>query len=250
MNYQITRGGQSYGPYTLSDLQRYVASGHVLLTDLAKSEEMAEAVPVSQILNPGGQPQAFIPPPFQGAGGPPPMGYQPAYAQAAAGMPTAQFDDPPNLNWGLVLLFDALTCGLFQMVWNIVFSVWMRKVQPNSNALFYYIGGYALGLVYSFGYVPAMMDQIRHAVAHDPVAQMHMAHQGFMYLVAFAGWVLKLMARFTMKSSLEEHYNTVEPIGLRLNGVLVFFFGGLYIQSQLNRINEIKQAMRYRGAAY
>ena len=53
-----------------------------------------------------------------------------------------------------------------------------------------------------------------------------------------------------MKSSLEEHYNTVEPIGLRLNGVMVFFFGGLYIQSQLNKVNEIKQAMRYRSAAY
>lgn len=254
MNYQITRGGQSYGPYTLSDLQRYVASGHVLLTDLAKSDEMSEAVPVSQILNPEAPPQAYMPPPFQGAGGPPAMGYQPAYAQSAGGVPAAQFDgqfaDPPNLNWGLVLLFDALTCGLFQMVWNVVLSAWMRKVQPNSNAIFYYIGGYALGIVYSIGYVPGMMEQVRHIMAHDPTFQPHMAHQALMSLLAFAGWVLKLIARFTMKSSLEEHYNTVEPIGLRLNGVMVFFFGGLYIQSQLNRINEIKQAMRYRSAAY
>jgi hypothetical protein len=30
---------------------------------------------------------------------------------------------------------------------------------------------------------------------------------------------------------------------------MVFFFGGLYLQSQMNRINEIKQAMRYRGFA-
>ncbi len=27
MNYFITRDGQQYGPYTLADLQRYVASG-------------------------------------------------------------------------------------------------------------------------------------------------------------------------------------------------------------------------------
>ena len=254
MNYHIQRGDQSYGPYTLSDLQRYVASGHVLPTDLAKSEGTAEAVPVSQILNPSAQPQAYAPPPYvapyQGAGGAPPvLGYQ-AYGQPENGASIAQFDDPPNLSWGLVLLFDAITCGLFQMVWNIIFSVWMRRVQPNSNALFFYIGGYALGIVYSVGYVPFFMEQMRHAVAHDMILTPHMTHQALLSLAAFAGWVLKLVARFAMKSSLEEHYNTVEPIGLRLSGVMVFFFGGLYIQSQLNKVNEIKQAMRYRSTAY
>ena len=39
-----------YGPYTLEDLQRYLASGNVLPTDLAKSEEMSDWLPVSQIL--------------------------------------------------------------------------------------------------------------------------------------------------------------------------------------------------------
>ncbi len=50
MLYHVTRNGQNYGPYTLEDLQRYVASGNVLPTDLAKSDEMAEWVPVSQVL--------------------------------------------------------------------------------------------------------------------------------------------------------------------------------------------------------
>jgi hypothetical protein len=36
MNYFITRDGQQYGPYTLADLQRYVASGEILLTDLRR----------------------------------------------------------------------------------------------------------------------------------------------------------------------------------------------------------------------
>ncbi len=254
MNYHITRGTQIYGPYTVADLQRYVASGHILPTDLAKGEDTGESVPVSQLLKPAGQSSAFAPTPyqgeFQGGGALPVMGYQGAYAQPAGGDAGAQFSDPPNLSWGLVLLFDALTCGFFQMVWNIIFSAWMRRVQPNSMALFYYIGGYVLGIAYSVGYVPVFMEQMRHALAHDGLVAPHVAHQALMYLLAAAGWVLKLVARFTMKSSLEEHYNTVEPIGLRLNGVLVFFFGGLYIQSQLNKVNQIKQAMRYRGAAY
>jgi len=33
-----------------------------------------------------------------------------------------------------------------------------------------------------------------------------------------------------MKSSIEEHYNTAEPIGLELNGVMTFFFNVLYFQ--------------------
>ena len=42
MNYFIKRDLQEYGPYTLSELQRYVASGNVLLTDLCHSEGATE----------------------------------------------------------------------------------------------------------------------------------------------------------------------------------------------------------------
>ena len=56
---------------------------------------------------------------------------------------------------------------------------------------------------------------------------------------------MKLFARFTMRNELERYYNTVEPIGLRLSGVMTFFFGGLYFQYHLNRINDIKRGMAY-----
>ncbi len=233
MNYQITRGGQSYGPYTLADLQRYVASGHVLLSDLAKSEEMAEWVPVSQILNPSGLPPAAEPPV------PPAAGYGGGYAQQPAA-PAALYPDPPNLNWGLVLLFDFLTCGVFQLVWNLVISAWMKRVQPNSQAIIYYAVGYGLLLVYGGLSVPVFVGVMHHMVITP--------HFG-VRIIGFVAWVIRILARFNMKSSLEEHYNTVEPIGFRMSGVLVFFFGGLYIQSQINRINEIKQAIRYRDFA-
>lgn len=45
MTYQVSRNGQMYGPYTLEDLQRYVASGNVLLTDMAKSDTMPDWIP-------------------------------------------------------------------------------------------------------------------------------------------------------------------------------------------------------------
>lgn len=236
MNYHIGRGDQSYGPYTLADLQRYVASGHVLLTDLAKSEEMTEWVPVSQVLNPVGAPPAFD----QAASfGPPPVEpYQGGYAQVPAGAPAVQYEDPPNLSWGLVLLFDFLTCGIFQIVWNFILSAWMRRVQPTSQAIIYYAAGYGLALINTGLTVPIILGAMHHAPA---------THHYGLNAISVVAWAVRIVARFNLKRSLEEHFNTVEPIGLRLNGVLVFFFGGLYLQSQANRINEIKQAMRYRG---
>ena len=56
MPYQVSRNGQLYGPYTLEDLQRYIASGHVLASDLAKSEDMQEWLSVAQILGTAGAP--------------------------------------------------------------------------------------------------------------------------------------------------------------------------------------------------
>ena len=51
MPYHVSRDGQTYGPYTLEDLKRYVASGNILLTDMAKSDDAPEWVPVGQVLN-------------------------------------------------------------------------------------------------------------------------------------------------------------------------------------------------------
>src|SRR5690349_22698253 len=50
MKYYIQRQLNEYGPYTLADLQRYVAQGSILLTDMARSEGMTEWAPLSQIM--------------------------------------------------------------------------------------------------------------------------------------------------------------------------------------------------------
>jgi hypothetical protein len=122
MTYQVSRNGQMYGPYTLEDLQRYVASGNVLPTDLAKSEDMPDWLPVSQILGGAAVASPVYAPP-------------PGYVAAQGG----QYPDPPNLNWGLELLLGFLTCGLFVVVWNLIIAAWANRVQPASKALMYYI---------------------------------------------------------------------------------------------------------------
>lgn len=245
MHYQISRNGQTYGPYTLDDLQRYVASGNVLLTDLAKSDQMPDWLPVSQILGGTAPPVAQT---VQGSGYAAPIGegyqqthFAPAtYNQSPGGfVASSPYDDAPNLNWGLVLLFALLTCSIFMFIWNLVIAAWLKRVQPNATSLYYYAGSGALALVQFFVTFNLSMhhaaSQGLHVYTDHPLSS----------LLGIVVWVLRLVARFSQRASLEEHYNGPEPIGLRLNPVLTFFFGGLYFQYHLNRINAMKQAARY-----
>ncbi len=228
MHYQITRNGQMYGPYTIEDLQRYIASGHVLPTDLTKSEDMSDWISVSELLArevPGAIPPAgygAAPAPFQ----------QPGISSSAVSYP-----DPPNLHWALVLLLGLLTCGIFTIIYDLVQAAWLKRVQPDTKALFYYIAA-AVCWLFSLG---------------NSMSRIITMHGGYMVhrtnpaggLLSLAYLVFLLVARFAMRSSLEEHYNGPEPIGLRLSGIMTFFFGSLYFQYHFNRINEIKRGLRY-----
>lgn len=219
MPYQVSRNGQMYGPYTLEDLQRYVASGNILPSDLAKSEDMAEWIPVSQI--PGAMPAYAAPA---------------AYAQGTAG---GGYPDAPNLNWALELLLGFLTCTLFVIAWNLVIASWAKKVQPASKALTYYIVATVLMVLNFGGSYGGVVATMHHQPHHQSV---------FGGVIAIATWVVRLIARFTLRDTLEQHYNGAEPLGLRLSAVMTFFFGGIYFQYKLNKINEMKETLRYRNA--
>jgi hypothetical protein len=232
MLYHVTRDGQNYGPYTIEDLRRYVASGNVLPTDLAKSDEMAEWVPVSQLLGTAAPPVGYgAAPGGYGAGGygAGPVGYAPG---------VVPYPDPPNLHWALVLLIGVFTCGLFIVVWDIVQASWMRKVNPRSNALFLYIAEFVISL---FGGGARFTLMAASSFSHT--------YAGAGFLVFAATFTLLELARFDMRRSMEEHFNGPEPIGLSLGGVMTFFFGSLYFQYHFTRINELKRLARYRGAA-
>jgi hypothetical protein len=221
MTYQVSRNGQMYGPYTLEDLQRYVAAGNILLSDLAKGEDKPDWVPVAQILGSAAAPAA------------------PAYAMPAPypQQPGAAYPDPPNLNWGLELLLGFLTCGLFVIVWNLIIASWANRIQPASKALMYYIIATVL-IVLRLGGSWGIFIALSH---HHPYHRSVLGN-----LLWLATWVIRLIARFTLRDTLEQHFNGPEPLGLRLSAVMTFFFGGIYFQYKLNEINQIKQAIRYR----
>jgi len=238
MHYQISRNGQQYGPYTLEDIQRYVGTGNILPTDMAKSEEMPDWVPVSQLVasaptaaptDPFGNPSYSSPAPT------------PVFGQAATPTPGAQpfpYQDPPNLHWGLLLLFGFLTCSLFMWVWNLIVAAWLKRVQPNATSLFYYIGAAVLLFVQISVSVPYSMH-------HAMTPGLHTTYNPVGGFIVLCVWVVRLVARYSQRASLEEHFNGPDPVGLRLNPVMTFFFGGIYFQYHLNRINAMKEAARF-----
>jgi GYF domain 2 len=235
MKYFIRRELNEYGPYTLADLQRYVSQGSILLTDLTRSEGMTEWVPVSQVI--GNIPAPAAMPPIQsavpaaggtvyGASGTVYDGSTSGYGMQASPVPMGG-PVPTDLHWAIVMVLCIFTCTLFGWAWLFVQAAFVRKIRPGSNGLLFAILGFAcsfLGGVIN-GYVRVTNG---HSNPSNPI-------------FSLGAIVLVVIGLFQMKSDLEDYYNTVEPINLRLSGVMTFFFGILYFQHHFSRIAEWKK---------
>jgi GYF domain 2 len=226
MRYYIQRGVNEYGPYTLADLQRYVAQGNILMGDLTRSEGMSDWVPVAQVL--GNIP---VPVPAPAPAGGTVYGQPGAYGTgvAPAAMPTPV---PPDFHWALVLLFSVLTCTLFWTVWVIVEAAWIRKIKPASRGLLYVC--LALAISVAGGVFNGITGVINHGQSSP-----------FGLLFFLTALVLQIIGVFTLRSDLEDYYNTTENINLRMNGVgsalLTLFFAPFYFQWHFSRIARWKK---------
>jgi GYF domain 2 len=234
MKYFIQRGINEYGPYTLAELQRYVAQGNILLTDLTRSEGMTEWVPVSQVL--GNIPPAAPAPMPQATGtvysGPqattaPYAGTQ-AYGTAAA--PAAAGPVPPDFHWALVLLINFF-CGLFRVIWQFVEAAFVKKIRPDSNFLPFLIAGKCLEFGSGVVFYAAIIATAAAGNREPPPAVFLLPPLGIL-----AGIVVLYVGIFKMRAAIEEYYNTVEPINLRLSKVMTFFFPTFYFQHHFTRI--------------
>jgi hypothetical protein len=56
------------------------------------------------------------------------------------------------------------------------------------------------------------------------------------YVGSFLGPICMIVGFFSMRGAIQRYYNSVEPIGLRLSGVMTFFFNILYFQYHFRRI--------------
>jgi hypothetical protein len=221
MNYRIKRGDQEFGPYSLADLQQYVLSGHVLTDDLAQSEGMSEWIPVAQILGdipilPASQPGIY-------AG----LDSNAEFARQIVPL-------PPNLPWPVLLLtyiaefkpFQFL--AIFSVVWSMIQANWARKLSGKNTAL-------VLMCMYPAGLFCGVAAAGVGGVTGNP------AFAGLGGLLIFAGIICLIIGNFKIRDAMEEYYNTVEDISLSLSGVMIFFFGIIYIQFHINRIARWKK---------
>jgi len=248
LKYYIQRELQEYGPYTLADLQRYVAAGNILLTDLTRSEGMTEWTPVSQVLGtipiPAPAPMpAMQTPQFSAYGMVPNYGttgtvYGGASSSAAAAMSAAQLPVlvPPDLHWAVVLVVSFLT-GLFPVIWLFIEASFVKKLDRNSNFMGFLVGGLVAPVLAVFFLIFAV-------AAAEASGSGDRGLLGFVALgcmaAILAGTVLQWVGIFKMRTAIEDYYNTVEPIQLRLSGVMTFFFSVFYFQYHFTRIAQWK----------
>ena len=245
MKYYIQRQLNEYGPYTLADLQRYVAQGSIQLTDLTRSEGMTDWVPVSQVIGniPAPQPAAVIPmtgSAMAGAGN--------VYGSAGAvyggpgqvpggvpvyGAPVVPGLIPPDFHWALVLLVSFF-CSIFQIVWLFIEAGFVKKIDSESKGIAFLAGALVTQIV--------AVIVLFTSIGMSPDRQ----EPSFSFFVPFifimiAGTVLHFIGIFQMRSSIENYYNTAEPINLRLSGVMTFFFAVFYFQYHFSRIANWKR---------
>ncbi len=240
MKYYIKRDLNEYGPYTLADLQRYVAQGNIAPTDLTRSEGLTDWVPVSQVL---GNIAAPPPAPAPGAAGgtvyagttPQPVSPQPAPVYAGGAAQVVPGPVPPDLHWALVLVIG-LFCGIFTLVWLFIEASFVKKIRPQSNFLAFLIAGMCV----QFGSIVVFYIGIFAAAAsgsnEPPVIPILLS-----FVAVIVGAVLFLVGIFKMRDAMQEYYNTVEPINLRLSGVMTFFFAVYYFQYHFTRIAQWKK---------
>lgn len=139
------------------------------------------------------------------------------------------------MHWAVVLILSWVTFGLGALVWAMKEIVFVKKIDPSSKAMTW-LAMSLLGMVGQvFLYFAAFSSGSIEAAAGATV---------LILLLNVVIAVFGLLAVFGMRSSLMRYYNSVENIGLRLSGVMTFFFSILYFQYHFSRIAQWQQTGR------
>jgi hypothetical protein len=134
---------------------------------------------------------------------------------------------PNDFHWALVFLISFF-CGIFQLVWLFIEAGFVKQIDRESKAIALLIGG-IVAQVLAF---VALFASAAQSEGEEPGPAVIVPFLLFLLV----GAVLHIVAVFQMRDSLVRYYNTVEPIHLRLSGVMTFFFAVYYFQYHLTRI--------------
>lgn len=152
MMYFLNRGGSRYGPYTVDDVRRYLATGNIAAEDRLEPEDGGPPITASQLVEPPSASTPSAPKEARPTAGDQiadggftpasqpvfPHGYGSGYPmQPMVATIPAQVPPPPSMDWWLVLILSVFTCTLFGYIWAIVQSRWVKKLDPGSRATLY-----------------------------------------------------------------------------------------------------------------
>ena len=135
---------------------------------------------------------------------------------------------PPGMNWVVVLLLCMIP--FFAIYWFYKEYSFVKQIDPKNKSLTLFFASFGLIVAY-------VVLAVLGAIIGDTVAVILLGLAG---LCGLAAVVAIYVALFQARSSLVRYYNTVEPIGLKLSGVMTFFFSLYYFQYHFQRIAEWK----------
>jgi len=176
-----------------------------------------------------------MPPPGVSGIRPPysPLPIAPRGAPAAVAIPNSGSPMPPQMHWVVVLILSFVTGGLAGLVWAFRQAAFVKKIDAASKATAMLAA--ALGLM-------ALQVVLYIVMINSPSSAMTLG--GIVMLLNLAIVIAGLLGIFGMRKSIVRYYNTVEPIQLKLSGVMTFFFGILYFQYHFSRIVQWKTTGR------
>jgi len=227
MEYQVSRDGTMFGPYTEDELREYSVSGNIVGTDLVRPPGTEKWTPLKKVLKRLDEQQKALE-----------AKEKKSKALRLEGL-RADVPSPPDMPWWLAAALDVATGLTFFVAWDIVEGIWMYRVQRESKAMWYYLLAGAMFAVNA----PAIYSSSMHYLFGTAVTTS--THAEWLGALSF---VVRIFARFSMRKSLLQHYNQTEPIGLKLSKFWTLLFGGLYFQYHFNRINEGKRVMEAAAA--
>jgi hypothetical protein len=163
---------------------------------------------------------------------------------------------PPSLHWAIVFVLGCVTLGIFTWAWSLRQAAFVKKLAPSSRAIemlglvlalhILQVGfwiAFALATAQNAAAVNQQLSSgssyqatVTNSYAASPRTESPDAARLFLDFLELASLVLGLIALFSMRKSIEDYYNTVEPIGLHLSGVMILFFNVTYLQYHLSRI--------------
>ena len=202
MKYFIGRGEQEFGPYSLEEIRRYVGTGNIAPSDLAREEGGASWTPVHAL----------------------PTEELPAITLAASSALAAK---APNLHWIIVLILSVFCGFLFALPWALVQAWWAKRADPFCRAWRNYLIG--MGLWVGAFVISLAMEHERGQAS------------GLVFLLMLlAGSILFLMGRFEIKRTIEQVYSELGA-PQEINGGLTLFFGEIHLQYHLSAIRKLQE---------